>query len=190
MTRVAIPLSDRRRLNLGSGRQYSADSVNLDITPDTDPDVVHDLNDRPWPFEDGRFDRVNAIDVLEHLDDPFAAMHEIHRISAPGARITIALPHFSSVNAYTDPTHKSFWAYGSFDYLTGEHAHSYYSRIRFRHIERYLHFERMLGRRGIAYLANRYPQRYERRWAWMFPAWYLRFELEVLKAETRHADTV
>jgi hypothetical protein len=30
-------------------------------------------------------------------------------------------------------------------------------------------------------LANRYPGTYERRWAWIFPAWYLYFELEVQK---------
>jgi hypothetical protein len=30
-------------------------------------------------------------------------------------------------------------------------------------------------------LANRYPAAYERRWAWIFPAWYLYFELEVDK---------
>jgi len=30
-------------------------------------------------------------------------------------------------------------------------------------------------------LANRFPERYERRWAWMFPAWFLYYELEVVK---------
>ena len=30
-------------------------------------------------------------------------------------------------------------------------------------------------------LANRFPVRYERRWAWLFPAWFLYFELEVVK---------
>jgi hypothetical protein len=30
-------------------------------------------------------------------------------------------------------------------------------------------------------LANRWPHEYERRWAWMFPAWFLYYELEVVK---------
>jgi len=30
-------------------------------------------------------------------------------------------------------------------------------------------------------LANRYPAAYERRWTWIFPAWFLYFELEVVK---------
>lgn len=30
-------------------------------------------------------------------------------------------------------------------------------------------------------IANRYPQAYERRWAWLFPAWFLSFELEVIQ---------
>ena len=28
---------------------------------------------------------------------------------------------------------------------------------------------------------NRYQEEYERRWAWIFPAWLLYFELEVVK---------
>ena len=35
--------------------------------------------------------------------------------------------------------------------------------------------------RVIFRLANRWPQEYERRWAWMFPAWFLYVELEALK---------
>ena len=30
-------------------------------------------------------------------------------------------------------------------------------------------------------IANRYPQAFERRWAWLFPAWLLSVELEVIK---------
>ena len=30
-------------------------------------------------------------------------------------------------------------------------------------------------------IANRYPEAYERRWAWIFPAWFLSIDLEVLK---------
>ena len=33
----------------------------------------------------------------------------------------------------------------------------------------------------IGRLANRFPVRYERRWTWLFLAWFLYFELEVVK---------
>jgi hypothetical protein len=30
-------------------------------------------------------------------------------------------------------------------------------------------------------LAKRWPARYERGWAWIFPAWFMWYELEVIK---------
>jgi SAM-dependent methyltransferase len=176
----AIPLDQRDRLNLGSGKKYDPEAVNLDITARTNPDVVHDLEVTPWPFEEGRFERIEAIDVIEHLSDPLAAMQEIHRISRPSARVHIALPHFSSGNAYTDLTHRGFFGYYSFDYLTGEHMHDYYTAVRFRMVQRNIWFYPGLINRVAHKLANRHPERYERRWAWIFPAWFLDFELEVL----------
>src|SRR4051794_36479256 len=123
----ADSLAQRRTLNLGSGKRYDENAVNLDITPSTNPDVVHDLDESPWPFPDDRFDRVEAIDVIEHLASPLAAMGEIHRITRKGGTVLIALPHFSSANAYTDPTHRSFFGYFSFDYVTGENFHDFYT---------------------------------------------------------------
>src|ERR1700726_3329700 len=41
--------------------------VTLDSDPSCKPDVVHDLEVMPYPFEDERFDECNAYDVLEHM---------------------------------------------------------------------------------------------------------------------------
>jgi SAM-dependent methyltransferase len=177
---TALALDERLKLNLGSGKRYDAEAVNLDITSDTRPDVVHNLEQIPWPFPDNRFTRVEAFDVIEHLSDPLAAMGEIHRITKPGGRVQIALPHFSSSNAFTDLTHRSYFGYFSFDYVTGEHHHDYYTRARFVMKRRRIWFQPGLVNRVVQRLAERYPERYERRWAWMFPAWFLDFELEVV----------
>jgi len=171
---------DLRKLNLGCGRRRDPAAVNLDITEDTQPDVVHDLNVLPWPFPDGRFDHVDAIDVIEHLDDTLAVVREIHRITRPGGTVKIVVPHFSSANAFTDITHRRFFGFRSLDYVTGAVVHDYYTRVRFRMVRREIVFERRPLNKLVRRLANRSPERYERRWAWMFPAWFLVYELEVV----------
>lgn len=168
-------------LNLGCGRKYLDDAINLDITPLTRPDVLHDLNEMPWPFEDGQFDEVLAHDVLEHLDNVIMAMEEIHRICRHGASVRITVPHFSCANTFTDPTHKHAFGWNSFDFVTGVSENSFYSRAEFRYSTRRMIFHPTLANRVIMRLANRRPERYERRWAWIFPAWFLYFELEVVK---------
>jgi predicted SAM-dependent methyltransferase len=168
-------------LNIGSGPRAFADAVNVDITPDTNPDVVHDVREFPWPFEDDRFSAVRAIDVLEHLPDLVATMEEIHRVCRPGATVDIVVPHFSCNNSYTDPTHLHHLGIMSFDYFTGEHHHSYYTKVRFTTQKRKIEFHHRPHDRVLSRLANRWPVLYERRFAWLLPAWLLRFRLEVIK---------
>ena len=168
-------------LNLGCGRKHRAGAVNLDRTPASNPDVVHDLDVTPWPFADNRFDRVYAFDVIEHLADVVAAMEEMHRICRNGASIEISVPHFSSGNAFTDPTHRHFFSRFSFDYFDSSHEFAFYSEARFRVVRSNLIFARSPLNRLVSRLANRYPRKYEARWAWMFPAWFLSVELKVLK---------
>jgi len=175
------PKSDR--LNLGCGRQHLRDAINLDITASTTPDVVHDLNSFPWPFPDNHFREVLANDVLEHLENFIEAMEEIHRICRDGAVIRITVPHFSCSNAYTDPTHQRTFGYFSFDYVTGDNELDFYTSGRFKKLSSRLFFFPSLVNKLVWRVANRFPMAYERRWAWMFPAWYLYFELEVQKGE-------
>lgn len=174
-------------LNLGCGRKHLVNAVNLDIVNDTHPDLVHDLNRRPWPFADGRFEQILAHDVIEHLDDPLAVFEEIHRISSHGAVVDITVPHFSCANAFADPTHRRFFSYFSMDYVTGESEFSFYTKFRFKCLSRQIVFHPTLLNKIVRRLANLYPHAYEQRWAWMFPAWFLSFRLEVLKSVDTHA---
>lgn len=178
---LTASLADREVLNLGSGRKHVPSAVNLDLVADTGPDVVHDLNVRPWPLPSGRFREVLAHDVVEHLGDVVATMKEIHRVCADGAVVRLTVPHFSCANAFTDPTHRHYFGWFSFHYFTGEHEFSFYSRARFRQRASTIVFQPTLCNKVVRRLANRYPARYERRWAWMFPAWFLYVEPEVVK---------
>lgn len=92
------------KLNLGSGEFLKEGFVNVDYYSNSTPDISHDLNQTPYPFEDNYFELVEADHVLEHLMDPFRVMGEIYRICAPGAIIHIRVPHFS--RGFTHADHK------------------------------------------------------------------------------------
>ena len=104
MPPLAKPANDI--LNLGCGKKYVPGAVNVDVTSVTNPDVVHDLNQFPWPFPDNCFREVQAFDVLEHLTDLLRVMGEIHRVCQNDAVVHITTPHFSCANSYTDLTHR------------------------------------------------------------------------------------
>ena len=168
-------------LNLGCGPKRIEGAVNVDISADVGADLVHDLRRTPWPLPSDAFDEVHAYDVIEHLADAIAAMEEIHRVCKPGARVHITVPHFSSANAFTDLTHQHQFSRFSFDYFRSEHTLAFYSRARFEPRRAQIVFYPTLMNKVVHRLANRYSAAYERRWAWIFPAWFLSFELEAVK---------
>jgi SAM-dependent methyltransferase len=168
-------------LNIGCGRKLMAGAVNLDISPDVGADVVHDLTRLPWPLPSDAFTGVHAYDVIEHLDNVVGTMEEIHRVCRPGARVHITVPHFSSANAYTDPTHRHQFSRFTFDYFEAGHELAFYSAARFKRMSSQIVFYPSLMNKIVHRMANRFPQAYEQRWAWMFPAWFLSIELEAVK---------
>ncbi|HEY5538002.1 MAG TPA: methyltransferase domain-containing protein [Thermoplasmata archaeon] len=119
-----------RWLNMGCGRDIRQAFVNADNKPLKGVQVVCDFSRFPWPFVDSAFDKVLAIHVFEHLPNTVRAMEELHRITAPGARTTIEVPHYKHSNAYKDPTHVRFFTEESFDYF-GKDERSYYTTARF-----------------------------------------------------------
>jgi SAM-dependent methyltransferase len=46
------------------------------------------------PYEDGSFDLVTALDVVEHLDDDVAGLREMRRVLRPGGRALLFVPAF------------------------------------------------------------------------------------------------
>ena len=70
----------------------------------------------------------------------------------------------------------------SFDYFDSSREFAFYSDARFRVERSTLIFTATLVNRVVSRLANRYPRKYEARWAGMFPAWFVSVELRVVKA--------
>ncbi|MHC5610273.1 MAG: class I SAM-dependent methyltransferase [Nostoc sp.] len=170
-------------LSVGCGRKpQQPNLVRLDISPDVDPDIVWDLEKIPYPLNDSSFSEIECFDVIEHLSNIPNNLEEFHRILKPGGLLKITTPHFFCANSYIDPTHKWHLSYFSFDYFSDGHCLSYYSKARYKIKSRHIQFQGgRINRSIISRLANKFPINYEQRWAWIFPAWYLYFELEAIK---------
>lgn len=98
-----------KRLVLGAGIWWNKQGFETlcDIRPFDGIDVVHDLNETPWPFADNSFDSVVAIHLVEHLKDLISFMNEAHRIIKPGGSLYIETPNAGADPdlEYADPTH-------------------------------------------------------------------------------------
>ncbi len=88
----------KRVLNLGCGfAKYPAKNVvNIDAFDNCKPNVVHDLNQTPYPFEDESFDGVFANHILEHLPNWWGAFNECARILKPGGVMEVWVPSSGS----------------------------------------------------------------------------------------------
>lgn len=171
-------------LQIGAGRRKWRGVTTLDINPRLEPDVVWDLNVFPYPFEDNTFDMVVCEHILEHLGNVIRVMEELHRICKPRGRVYIRVPHFSSLNFNTDPTHVHAFSSRSFDYLClGTDLVQYdYSTVRFRKLVGRMTmrpptpFNNLLMR-----LINHNLVFYEEHLAYIIPGQELLFVLEVVK---------
>lgn len=106
------------RLNLGAGSRTLPGYVNVDRVQMPGIDQVWDLDVAPWPWEDGSADSIHARDVFEHVADAVLFMTECHRVLAPGGTLWIRCPNISLnlADAFTDPTHRRFPTWSTFDY--------------------------------------------------------------------------
>jgi SAM-dependent methyltransferase len=166
-------------LDLGCGARKWPGSVGVDLSPDTAADVVHDLDEFPYPFEDGSFDQVLMQDVIEHVREPLRVMEELERICRPGARIHLRTPHFSSALAYGDPTHRHVFSADGVRTLAAPRF-SHYTGVRLHVVHVTLDLWLPFRALGIGHLANRFPRPYECYLAFRFPAMNVRAEFEVL----------
>lgn len=78
------------RLNLGCGPQRIEGWVNVDSSPDEEPDVVADVC--ALPFEDESVDEIYASHILEHIPHDVPVLEEWHRVLAPGGTICVIVP--------------------------------------------------------------------------------------------------
>jgi hypothetical protein len=177
------------RLNLGSGKRlipgfYSVDHLALPGT-----DIQADLNEPLSEIPDNCVAEIFTRHTLEHVSRFLELMVELHRVTKPGGRIEIIVPHFSNPYHYSDPTHVRFFGLYSFFYFCDEvdqprrKVPSFYLPERFRvesircKLLRESLWDKLLGS-VLQPLINRnvkWLDRYERRLCRWVPANDIRF---------------
>jgi len=86
-------------------------------------DVVHDLEERPWPFEAASVDCLIASHVVEHLQSPASVFEEAARVLADDGMFELTVP--IGLDARTDPTHVSEWTWDTPTYFTDDPPYEY-----------------------------------------------------------------
>lgn len=185
------------KIDVGCGSRKRKGYIGSDIIKLPSVDIVFDMNIKHWPFRNNTFDEIIFDDVLEHSKDIITTLEEAYRVAKNRAIIKISVPHFSSDNMYTDPTHKVFFSSRSFNYFDKSYPNRYiYSpSINLKVIRKYISFGEyfiydyknakfnLLKITGLEYLINKMQRIYEKFFSWIFPASELYFELEVIKKE-------
>lgn len=117
------PNRDRRLRPPGRPFEWE-DLTTLDWNPAHRPDVVHDLEQVPYPFDANTFEEIHAYEVLEHLGRQgdfrafFAQFEELWRILKPGGFLCATCPSFRSMWAWGDPSHTRVITSGSLVFLS------------------------------------------------------------------------
>jgi hypothetical protein len=97
------------RLDIGCGAHKNApDCVGIDIRPLPGVDIVHDIEEPPWPLP-GDVARVAFMShVFEHLTPRkvFPFMAELHRVMEHDGQVLISGPYGVEFRFVQDPTHQ------------------------------------------------------------------------------------
>jgi SAM-dependent methyltransferase len=175
-----VPSGPGEVLDVGCGSAKTPGAIGLDVSTATDADIVHDLDELPYPIEDSSFDQILLQDVIEHVEEPIRVFEELHRIARPGGRIHLRTPHFSSALAYGDPTHRHCFSTIAIRSLA-EPRFAHYTDVRFRVLHVTLDMWLPYRALGLGLLFNRLQEPYEKYFAFLFPTMNIRAEFEVLK---------
>jgi len=163
--------------------QEAAQVIGIDNDPRSGADVIHDLNQFPYPLESGSFDLIILQDILEHLEDVPKVLKEVHRVAREGALVRIRLPHYSSYYTFNDPTHRQHLGALFLSGFMASSPNPVYGGPLFRLRMREIQFPKLWRVTGIAALANRFPARWEQLFAFVFRAENMVFELLAVKGQ-------
>ena len=129
---------DKKILDIGCGPSKVENSWGIDIFQCTEVDQILDLNNESWDLSADHFEIVYAQHVIEHVDSIPEFMNEVHRITKDGATVHVVTPHFSSIDSYSDPTHRRHLSSEWYSIMTNSFLQAQVSR--FTHLKTKISF--------------------------------------------------
>lgn len=177
------------KLNIGAGTDIHPWYINMDIVQLPGIDVIHNLEEVPYPFEDNTFDEIFCSHVLEHVFDLQKTMRELVRICKNGALIKVKVPYVSNPNGWADPTHHRLFSLNSFYYFSKECFYNANDKgMDIQVLKKRIHFfsNAQYLKSDIInilpdFFVNLIPKVYERFFAFWFPSTEIHFLLKVNK---------
>lgn len=109
-------------VDIGGGTKPNPNaSIVIDVELAAKPDIVCDIG-AGLPFPDNSVDKITAQAVLEHLthDQNRVLLQDIERVLKPYGTFWFRVPHYYSIVAADDPTHKSYWTTKTLEYFVGQ----------------------------------------------------------------------
>jgi predicted SAM-dependent methyltransferase len=174
----------KTKLNLGSGKDIKQGYINLDFEKYKGIDVIHNLDNFPYPFKDNTFEEILALNIMEHLNNPDGFIKELWRIGKNNCKIKINVPHFTSRCTWIDLTHKRPFSFDSLKYYS-EKKEDVYSLITNNNVSFKVEFKPVMNRFnrfiGIGLLAKRFPRFYETFLCYIFTCGGIEFNLIIIK---------
>lgn len=142
-------------LDVGCGANKYEGAIGLDNNPRTAADVIHDLGELPYPFPDNEFDLIVSRHVIEHVPDVMGFVTELYRITKPGGRIRLVMPHYTNPDWATDPTHRNHFNSYSFNtFVADRQVFDFYTDVRLRPVRTYVSLLSLWRAFGFELLVN------------------------------------
>ena len=181
-------------LDVGCGRNKYEGAIGLDNNPRTEADIIHDLSDVPYPFDDDQFDLVISRHAVEHIPNVVSFIEELYRITKNGGKIKLVTPHYTNPDWATDPTHRNhFNSYSFNSFIKDRQVFDFYTDVNLKPVATYVSLANLWKVLGIEFLVNldqksaklRFLRKFwEQYLSFIFRGKELHFEFEVVKEES------
>jgi len=122
-----VKLHSPKKLDIACGQNKQAGFKGIDIAGDAD--IIHDLNETPWPIKASCVQEVFCSHYVEHIphwrpgwerDGFWMFADELYRVMKTGGTAEIIHPYTMSVRAFWDPTHTRYIHEMTWHYLNRE----------------------------------------------------------------------